>query len=50
LQNSITDPDNVDFVVTTDVCSVSNVKAFCKDIEEQSFVKEPPTLLVWLRK
>eukprot|EP00636_Phaeomonas_parva_P015494 CAMPEP_0118872328 /NCGR_PEP_ID=MMETSP1163-20130328/14555_1 /TAXON_ID=124430 /ORGANISM="Phaeomonas parva, Strain CCMP2877" /LENGTH=345 /DNA_ID=CAMNT_0006807501 /DNA_START=6 /DNA_END=1043 /DNA_ORIENTATION=+ len=50
LQNPITDPNDVDFVVTTDECQLSSVKAFCAGLETQDFVKVAPTLLVWLKE
>lgn len=50
LQNPITDPSDVDFVVTTDHCLRSNVDAFCADLAATDFVKEPPTVMVWLQE
>lgn len=42
LQSPISDPNDVDFVVTTDVTHLSNVKDMCQKIKELPFVKEEP--------
>ncbi len=42
LQNPITDPNDINFVVTTEPAKHSQVKAFADDIEKQDFTKGPP--------
>jgi len=45
LQNPITDPANITFVVTTDTCPFSNVAAFAAAIHKAPFAIEPPVVL-----
>eukprot|EP00922_Rhytidocystis_sp_ex-Travisia-forbesii_P055249 GHVS01081828.1.p1 GENE.GHVS01081828.1~~GHVS01081828.1.p1 ORF type:complete len:470 (-),score=83.64 GHVS01081828.1:428-1837(-) len=50
LQTPITDPTNVPFVIVTDSCKLSQVTAFCDEIDEQrkaemSFVKQRPMFI-----
>jgi len=45
LQTPITDPSDVDFVVTTDACKASQVGAFVDAVAEQSFTKAKPEFM-----
>lgn len=42
LQAPIEDPENVDFVVTTEVTHLSRVQSMCREITKQTFVLEEP--------
>lgn len=48
LQNPITDPTNIDFVVTTEPAQHSQIQAFAAEIGTQSFTKAPPVFFAFL--
>jgi len=48
LQNPITDPTNIDFVVTTEPAKHSQIQAFADEISTQSFTKGPPVFFAFL--
>lgn len=48
LQNPITDPTNIDFVVTTEPAQHSQIQAFAAEIGMQSFTKAPPVFFAFL--
>lgn len=48
LQNPITDPTNIDFVVTTEPAQHSQIQAFAEEISTQSFTKAPPVFFAFL--
>ena len=45
LQNPITDPTNVPFVITTESCRRSQVAAFCDDAVKESWCLERPLVM-----
>ena len=45
LQNPITDPANVDFVVTTESCKLSQVSDFAARVEKMSFASGTPLFM-----
>jgi len=45
LQNVITDPNDVKFVVTTEACKVSQVKAMCEQFDKLEYSLSPPLFL-----
>eukprot|EP00638_Chattonella_subsalsa_P005384 CAMPEP_0117752042 /NCGR_PEP_ID=MMETSP0947-20121206/11368_1 /TAXON_ID=44440 /ORGANISM="Chattonella subsalsa, Strain CCMP2191" /LENGTH=423 /DNA_ID=CAMNT_0005570605 /DNA_START=130 /DNA_END=1401 /DNA_ORIENTATION=- len=48
LQLPITDPSDVDFVVTTGESAISSVEAFCEDVSKQSFTLQKPVVMTLL--
>eukprot|EP00639_Heterosigma_akashiwo_P028153 CAMPEP_0194667830 /NCGR_PEP_ID=MMETSP0295-20121207/3553_1 /TAXON_ID=39354 /ORGANISM="Heterosigma akashiwo, Strain CCMP2393" /LENGTH=498 /DNA_ID=CAMNT_0039550363 /DNA_START=73 /DNA_END=1569 /DNA_ORIENTATION=- len=48
LQLPITDPNNVDFVVTTGQTAVSSIEAFSADVSKQGFTLESPVVMTLL--
>ncbi|EWM24201.1 homoserine dehydrogenase [Nannochloropsis gaditana] len=48
LQNPISDPNDIHFVVTTEPARHSQVQAFADDIEKQDFTKGPPLFFAFL--
>ncbi len=48
LQNPITNPKNVDFVVTTEVVKLSQVKSFAAAIAQMDFAKTMPLFMPML--
>lgn len=48
LQNPITDPNNMAFVVTTDIVAFSNVNKFAKDLQEADFAIAKPLIVTIL--
>jgi homoserine dehydrogenase len=45
LQNVITDPNDVKFVVTTEPCKVSQVKSMCEQFDQLEYSLSPPLFL-----
>ncbi|CAM9519496.1 unnamed protein product [Chrysoparadoxa australica] len=45
LQNPIVDRDNVDFVVTTEPCRLSQVQSFCRQVGQEKWAKCEPSVL-----
>jgi hypothetical protein len=48
LQNPITNPEVVDFVVTTESCRLSEVQSFVYKVKSMSFSLRPPLLMSML--
>eukprot|EP00621_Florenciella_sp_RCC1693_P005033 CAMPEP_0182535504 /NCGR_PEP_ID=MMETSP1323-20130603/18041_1 /TAXON_ID=236787 /ORGANISM="Florenciella parvula, Strain RCC1693" /LENGTH=518 /DNA_ID=CAMNT_0024745639 /DNA_START=9 /DNA_END=1563 /DNA_ORIENTATION=+ len=45
VQNHINNPENVDFVVTTELCKYSEVQAMCDEIASKDFALAPPLIM-----